>query len=121
MVTLRREEIFETAVRSKVSEALATGKPVILGVGGESKALLEEAEAGLAVTPEAADELARAMLRPDSDRTLSRKLGENGIRVARRKHARAKQATEYLALLVSAVRASKDGPLRPRSPGRSGN
>lgn len=52
LVPLKRTETFKTVIPSKIFEATAMRKPILLGVEGESKALIEEYNAGIAFTPD---------------------------------------------------------------------
>jgi len=78
---------------------MAAAKPVILGVEGEAREILEQAHAGLAFPPEDADALAAAILRLREDADLARQLGANGRRAALEKFSRRRQAASYLELL----------------------
>jgi glycosyltransferase involved in cell wall biosynthesis len=60
LVPLRRSDTFKTVIPSKIFENAAMEKPILLGVEGESKALIESYGAGLCFEPEnKADFLAR--------------------------------------------------------------
>ena len=72
LVLSRKDELFKTVLPSKMFEAMAMACPIVLGVEGEAKALLEEAGAGIAITPESADELAAAVVRLADDPSLAR-------------------------------------------------
>lgn len=61
LVPLKRRDIFLTNIPSKMFEIMACGRPMILGVEGQAKQLLQEAGAGIAVPPEDAQALARAI------------------------------------------------------------
>lgn len=52
LVHLRKTELFETVIPSKIFEMMAMGKPIIMGVRGEALKIVEEAAAGLAMEPE---------------------------------------------------------------------
>ena len=61
LVLLRDELLFRSVIPSKIFESMAMQKPIILGVRGESQALLEASGAGLCIAPESATELAQAV------------------------------------------------------------
>ena len=103
LVPLRRSEVFKTAIPSKMFEAMAASKPVILGVEGEAKELLEDARAGITVPPEDEDALAGAILRLKRDPALAAELGANGRRAALVKYSRRLQAASYIELLQAVV------------------
>ncbi len=121
LVPLRRSEVFKTAIPSKMFEAMAAAKPVILGVEGEAKEILEDARAGLAVPPEDADALVAAILRLKQDPALAHELGSNGRRAALEKYSRHRQAGGYIELLHRLVdgRAAQRAPQGLLAPGLS--
>ena len=47
VVHLINDPLFQTVIPSKIFESMILGRPILLGVGGEAKALIEEANAGL--------------------------------------------------------------------------
>jgi putative colanic acid biosynthesis glycosyltransferase WcaI len=111
LVPLRRSEVFKTAIPSKMFEAMAAAKPVILGVEGEAREILEQARAGLAIPPEDTEALAAAILRLRQDATLARELGANGRRAALETYSRSKQARVYLGLLDALVSGPVNAPV----------
>jgi colanic acid biosynthesis glycosyl transferase WcaI len=114
LIPLKNKSVFKTAIPSKLFEAMAAGKPAILGVEGEAKEILLNSGAGLAVTPEDPLAMASAILRLKEDPYLSRALGQNGRQAVLQKYLRPRQAAEYLSLLNelgerSSFRASGTG------------
>jgi glycosyltransferase involved in cell wall biosynthesis len=55
LVNLRRSATFESVLPSKVIEAAALERPILLGVGGVAKQLVEQYGAGVAYEPEDTD------------------------------------------------------------------
>ena len=83
IIPLRKIELFEGAIPSKIFEILALEKPVLLGIKGEAKDLfIDEGKAGLAFEPENDEELAELIRRLKNDPDLSKQLGINGARYA---------------------------------------
>lgn len=103
LAPLRRSRVFTTAIPSKMFEAMAAAKPVILGVEGEANEILLDARAGIAVPPEDSNALAQAILRLWQNPGLGRELGANGRRAVLEKYSRRKQAAAYLELLAGLV------------------
>jgi glycosyltransferase involved in cell wall biosynthesis len=99
LILLKRSDTFKTVYPSKMSEAMAMQCPVILGVEGEAKEVLEAAGAGLAITPESAEELAAAMRKLADDPALCEAYGRAGRAYADQNLDRAKVAARFLALL----------------------
>jgi glycosyltransferase involved in cell wall biosynthesis len=84
VVPLRRNDLFRGAIPSKIFEALALRKPVLLGVEGEAKSLfIEQGGGGLAFEPENEHALADAVLKYHADRTLLATHGAAGERYVR--------------------------------------
>lgn len=89
VVPLRRNDLFKGAIPSKIFEALALAKPVLLGVEGEAKELfIDEGQAGLAFTPEDAQDLARSVEQLAGDRIALERMGANGARYVRERFDR---------------------------------
>jgi len=52
LVHLRRTELFESVIPSKIFEVMAMGRPIIMGVRGDALRIVEESGAGVAMEPE---------------------------------------------------------------------
>lgn len=61
LVNLRRSETFKTAIPSKIFEAAAMRKPILLGVEGEACDILRRYEAGIPFRPEDEDSFCAAL------------------------------------------------------------
>jgi glycosyltransferase involved in cell wall biosynthesis len=84
VVPLRRNDLFKGAIPSKIFEALALSKPLVLGVDGEARDLfITAAEAGTYFTPEDPEALAKAAIHYAGDRSLAKAHGANGARYVR--------------------------------------
>jgi len=99
LVVLRKLDLFTTVIPSKIFESMAMGKPIVLGVLGESRSIVEQAEAGVGIEPEDAGALARELQRMASDHAFYARMAENGPVYVRKHFDRRKLALEYLALL----------------------
>jgi colanic acid biosynthesis glycosyl transferase WcaI len=99
LVLLRRAPLFSTVLPSKMLEFMACGRPVILGVDGYARELLERAGGGVFVEPENAEALAAAITQFARDPQLCSTLGENGRRFVTLHFSRASTARRYLRLL----------------------
>lgn len=113
LVLLRRSEVFKTVIPSKLLEAMGTGRPVVLGVEGEAKAILEGTGCGIAIEPENAAQLADAVRRLARDPDLARELGANGRICIERDYDRRVLADRLASVLASVVaqRHAKRGSL----------
>ncbi len=103
LVPLRKLDLFEGAVPSKMFDAWACGCPVLLSIDGEARRMLERADAGLFVEPENAEQMAQAILRLSGERERLRRLGENGRRFVETHYSRRHLAERLEALLSEVV------------------
>ncbi len=103
LVLLKDAPIFRHVIPSKIFEAMATGRPIILGVRGESQELLQEAGAGIAVPPENPQALAEAIRKIMDDPALCQDMGAAGRRFVERKFDRERLASEMLRVLEEAA------------------
>jgi glycosyltransferase involved in cell wall biosynthesis len=109
LVTLRPSEVFKTVLPSKMFEAMAAGRPIVLGVEGEARDTLLRAGAGVAVPPGDADALADAVFGLARDPGLRAAMGESGAAYVQREFSRRTWGARYLVLLeaVSATAAAR--------------
>jgi len=106
LVHLSRKDLFKTVLPSKIFEAAAMRKPIVLGVQGFAAELVSEAGAGLCIEPENEVELGEAVTRLARDRALGERLGAAGYeRIAKRFDYDA-LAAEYLTSLKGHVAAA---------------
>jgi glycosyltransferase involved in cell wall biosynthesis len=103
IVTLRPGLTFELVIPSKMFEAMAMKRPIVLGVRGHAQAIVEGGECGLAFTPGDAKDLARQVVALADDHSLRQRLGDNGYRLVTSNYDRDKLAHKYLAILESVV------------------
>jgi hypothetical protein len=75
LVHLARRPLFLTVMPSKIFEAAAMAKPIVLGVEGFAAEIVGDAGAGICIEPENAEQLVEAVLRLAGDRGLARRLG----------------------------------------------
>ncbi len=99
LAPLRKREVFKTAIPSKMFEAMAAGKPVLLGVEGEAKDILLDAQGGIPVPPEDPGALAEAVLQLRASPALCNEMGVSGRHAVLSKYSRHGQAAAYLSLL----------------------
>ncbi len=100
-IHLRDNPTFRTVIPSKMFEAMALGKPILLGVEGQAAKLLERAQAGLTLKPECPEDLNRAIAEL---RMNTRDYGENGRRFVTKYHSRCKLSSSLLEHIRSLLR-----------------
>ncbi|MFH1689253.1 MAG: glycosyltransferase family 4 protein [Candidatus Eisenbacteria bacterium] len=103
LVHLRDDPLFSTVIPSKIFEAMAVAKPIVLSVKGESAEIVASAEAGLVTRPESPAELAEAIRRLRSDPDLARELGRNGRSAAEGEFCRRSAARRMMGVLEGTV------------------
>ena len=102
-VILRRAELFQKVIPSKMFEVMGSARPMVLGVEGEAEALLRAAGAGWAVPPEDPRALAHAIRRAKADPDECRRRGEAGRAYVRAHYDRDVLAQRYLGHLEALV------------------
>lgn len=109
LVVLRRSDTFRSVLPSKMFEAMAMRRPIVLGVEGEARALLDAAGAGIPVTPESGEEIAAAIRALADDSRGAAALGDAGREYVLRHFDRRVLAHNYLNILEEAVRNPRYG------------
>lgn len=107
LVHLTRTELFETVLPSKIFEAAAMERPIILGVEGFAAELVGGAEAGICIEPENEAELLEAVTKLAQDPALARRLGAWGLERIARKYDYDALAPAYLEALERLVAEGK--------------
>jgi glycosyltransferase involved in cell wall biosynthesis len=80
VVSLRKLEIFASALPSKLFEIMAMERPVVLAAVGEAREMILTANAGLVVEPENPGDLAHAIVQLTADAEARKRMGRNGRR-----------------------------------------
>jgi glycosyltransferase involved in cell wall biosynthesis len=99
IVPLRKLELFQGALPSKMFDAWACELPLLLSIDGEAHRTLDAAQGGLYVPPEDATALAEAIRNLASRPDRGRSLGQNGRRYTEQHHSRQAQARALERLL----------------------
>lgn len=103
LVLLKRMDTFKSVLPSKMFEAMAMESPIILGVEGEAAALLAEAGAGIAITPEDSAALAATVCRLADEPARAADMGKAGRTFVARHFDRRRLAEDYLAFVQHIV------------------
>jgi glycosyltransferase involved in cell wall biosynthesis len=104
LVLLKKTDLFKTVIPTKMLEFMSCGRPVILGVDGQARAIMEEARAGLVIEPENSDALVRAIRHLEANRDLARALGQNGREHIVEKFSRRQTSERYIRVLEQLLR-----------------
>ncbi len=119
LVLLRDLPLFEHVIPSKIFEAWGTGRPVILGVRGESAGIVEAASGGVAIVPESPVALSDAIGSLADRPEFGRKLGLAGRGYASSQFDRGVLASRMLAVM-SSVGSESGEHFSHDSPARAG-
>ncbi len=99
LVLLRGVELFKTVIPSKIFEFWGCGRPILMGVEGEARRLLEEAGGGASFAPEDAPALARNLRELSEQPARLEELGHAGRRFVEERFSRSALAKRYLNVL----------------------
>jgi glycosyltransferase involved in cell wall biosynthesis len=78
LVHLKRRDVFRSVYPSKIFEAAAMARPILLGVEGSAEALVRRMGAGVCFQPEDPDALVAGLLQLAGDPQMRRRLGHRG-------------------------------------------
>jgi glycosyltransferase involved in cell wall biosynthesis len=104
LVLLKKTDIFKTVIPTKMLEFMSCARPVILGVEGQARQIIDKAGAGLVIEPENAVALAQAIERLEQDPANGRALGQKGRKYILQRFSRAGTAEKYINVLEALIR-----------------
>lgn len=104
LATLRDLPFCDGVILVKMFCYMACSLPVVLAGRGESRGILEEAEAGVYVEPENPARLAEAVTALYNDRELGRRLGAFGRSYVQERYSRRLSADKMESVIKEAVR-----------------
>ncbi|MGA8274447.1 MAG: glycosyltransferase family 4 protein [Candidatus Sulfotelmatobacter sp.] len=99
LVPLKKSDVFKTVIPTKMLEFMSCARPVILGVDGQARQILEDAGGGLVVEPENPDALVNAIRHLAANRELAEAFGRNGREYIVRNLSRRQSAEKYIRVL----------------------
>lgn len=99
LVLLKRTDLFKTVIPTKLLEYMSCARPVIVGVDGQSRQIVEEARAGVFVPPEDSNALTQAICAVAQDPAQRTQKGINGRQYIVDKFSRERTAWNYIAVL----------------------
>jgi colanic acid biosynthesis glycosyl transferase WcaI len=108
LVLLKKADLFKTVIPTKMLEFMACACPVILGVDGQARTILEEARGGVVVEPENSDALVSAIRLLAANPEMAAQLGRNGREYVMRKFSRGETADKYIRVLEQLLNLTQD-------------
>jgi hypothetical protein len=109
LVHLKKKELFRTVLPTKIFEAAAMRRPILLGVEGDAASVVDGAGAGICFEPENEDALAAAVLRLADDPGLRSRLGQAGYEKIARQYSYDTLAPRYLEVLEREAGRREEG------------
>ncbi|MFZ0758763.1 MAG: glycosyltransferase family 4 protein, partial [Candidatus Sulfotelmatobacter sp.] len=107
LVLLKKTDLFKTVIPTKMLEFMSCARPVILGVDGQARKILEEAGGGLVIEPENSDALVNAIRFLAANREIARALGQNGREYIVRNLSRRQTAENYIRMLETLLKVPR--------------
>jgi colanic acid biosynthesis glycosyl transferase WcaI len=99
LVLLKKTDVFKTVIPTKMLEFMSCARPLILGVDGQARQIVEDAGAGLVIEPENSAALAQAITQLAANRELGESLGQKGREYILRNFSRREMAEKYIDVL----------------------
>ena len=99
LVLLKKTDVFKTVIPTKMLEFMSCARPVILGVDGQARQIVEDAGAGIVIEPENAAALTAAIGLLSADRSLGTQLGQKGREYILQNFSRSRTALKYVDVL----------------------
>jgi glycosyltransferase involved in cell wall biosynthesis len=99
LVLLKKADVFKTVIPTKMLEFMSCARPVILGVDGQARQMVEDAGAGIVIEPESSVALAQAIGQLVASPELGQALGQRGREYILRNLSRRQTADCYLRVL----------------------
>jgi colanic acid biosynthesis glycosyl transferase WcaI len=103
LVLLRKTEVFKTVIPTKMLEFMSCARPVIVGVDGEARRIVEGASAGIAIEPENSDALVKAIQKLSANSGLCTELGIKGRLYILQHFSRGQTAMKYIEILQNVI------------------
>ena len=103
LVLLKKTDIFKTVIPTKMLEFMSCARPVIVGVDGQARQIIEDAGAGLVIEPENSAALVGAIQQLSANRELGMTMGQKGREHIQQQFSRGRTAEKYLQVLRRVV------------------
>jgi glycosyltransferase involved in cell wall biosynthesis len=107
---LLKSDTFKTVFPNKVFDYMACSRPIVLGIDGIIRELVEREGAGIFAEPENAQSLRTAILALVDDPDRANQCGANGRRFVEREFSRDVMAARYVEVLSQAAQSEVTTP-----------
>ena len=106
LVPLKKSDTFKTVIPSKIFEAAAMKKPILLGVEGQAKEIINKYQAGICFEPENESDFLAKVFEIKNNNMLYKKLQEGCIKLTN-DFDRTKLATKLLDIIQTELNKKK--------------
>lgn len=106
LVHLKKQQLFESVLPSKIFEAAGMKRPIILGVRGCAADVVRRAGAGLCIEPENEKDLVQALDLLRTDHSMRERMGQSGYDYVCRHFDREKLSRDYIGVIRQAIEQS---------------
>jgi len=103
LIPLRKMEIFKGALPSKIFDAWACERPVLISIAGEAREVVESVHGGIFISPESPEEMANALLELKNRLDELNTMGKNGREYTVQTHSRKALAEKLITHLEKVV------------------
>lgn len=100
LIPLKKAEIFKGALPSKIFDAWACERPVLISIDGEARQVVESVGGGLFIPPEDAQKMAEALILLKDSPSEREIMGRMGLAYTRQNHSRAALAEKLIRHLI---------------------
>ena len=99
LIHLKKTDLFATVIPSKIFEAMAMKRPLVMGVEGESADIVQESGSGIAMESDNEQQLVDAVLNLKDDDQLRNQLCNNGREFVSKNYTRDSLAQKMLDVM----------------------
>ncbi|MFC0236520.1 glycosyltransferase family 4 protein [Fictibacillus phosphorivorans] len=101
---LKKVDTFKTVYPNKVFDYMSCSKPILLGIDGVARKLVEDSQSGYYVDVEDPEDFKKKILILYKDKNELKNLGQNGLRFVQDNFSRESLAKKYINELEKAVK-----------------
>ena len=104
LIPLKKAEIFKGALPSKIFDAWACERPLLISIEGEARSVVEGIKGGLFIPPEDSVKMSEALIYLMNSPSERQQMGLNGLNYTRENHSRAALAEKLIRHLEKYIR-----------------
>jgi len=105
LIPLKKAEVFKGALPSKIFDAWACARPVLISIDGEARQVVENARGGIYIPPENAEKMAEALIQLKDSPAEREIFAVNGLNYTRQHHSRTALAEKLIQHLAKYLKS----------------